>query len=231
MLNCPSLLKFLKRLTGEAVLPHLQLMDAPGINVGKIAAEDDVIKGTVDPWHFDSVTYVCVAMLSDQEGMVGGDLEVIKRRKDDAMRLIASTGNQVSADDVERVRYERKGAAVLVQGAEMVHRVTKVQAGKEARYSLVMAFQPANPFHPDKTSMDTFERYDGPIAAYEFYRMKAHALGHSLAELARLTPMDTERAELASHLRIIAAEINRNADIVDKSRSDYVGFVDESAYI
>ena len=59
--------------------------------------------------------------------------------------------------------------------SEVVHRVTRVTSALEPRMSLIMAFQPANPFQPDKTVLDTWERFDMQLgsAPYEFYRLKA----------------------------------------------------------
>ena len=59
--------------------------------------------------------------------------------------------------------------------SEVVHRVTRVTSALEPRMSLIMAFQPANPFQPDKTVLDTWERFDVQLgsAPYEFYRLKA----------------------------------------------------------
>jgi len=36
------------------------------------------VKKDVDKWHFDSVDFVMVVILSDMEGMVGGELAVLK---------------------------------------------------------------------------------------------------------------------------------------------------------
>jgi len=43
------------------------------LNIGKVNPGKEV-----DKWHFDSTDYVLVIILSDMEGMVGGELEVLK---------------------------------------------------------------------------------------------------------------------------------------------------------
>ena len=45
---------------GEPVFPHMYLYNAAQMNVGKVGAD-----GPVDQWHFDSVNYVAVTLLSD----------------------------------------------------------------------------------------------------------------------------------------------------------------------
>jgi len=37
------------------------------------------VVGAVDNWHFDSVDYVLVIILSDIEDMVGGKLEILEK--------------------------------------------------------------------------------------------------------------------------------------------------------
>ena len=48
---------------GEPIVAHMLLMDAPSVNFGA-ADEASVVGATVDPWHFDSVAYVGVALIS-----------------------------------------------------------------------------------------------------------------------------------------------------------------------
>lgn len=43
------------------------------VNFGKAG-----VNASVDKWHFDSVDYVLVVILSDIEDMVGGELEVLR---------------------------------------------------------------------------------------------------------------------------------------------------------
>uniref|UniRef100_A0A0G4GFW5 Fe2OG dioxygenase domain-containing protein n=1 Tax=Chromera velia CCMP2878 TaxID=1169474 RepID=A0A0G4GFW5_9ALVE len=201
LVTSPVLLSFLEKFTGEPVVPHLLLMDSGFVNVGKPADETAVVKGTVDPWHFDSCTYVAVTILSDIDGMEGGELQVMKHRRDAAMNRITETMNEVPEEELETISYESAGKCVLAQGSEAVHRVTSVISAKEPRLSFGIGLQPANPFRADKTSLTTFAGYDGwPTACLEFYRMKAHALGAALSALAVLPPPSafTEAARFAS---------------------------------
>jgi hypothetical protein len=48
-------------------------MNVAHVNFGKIDPSYEV-----DKWHFDSVEYVFVVIISDIEGMEGGALEVLK---------------------------------------------------------------------------------------------------------------------------------------------------------
>jgi hypothetical protein len=61
------------RLANRPLCPHSLGMSVAHVNFGKIdpTYESDV-------WHFDSVEYVFVVIISDIEGMNGGSLEVLK---------------------------------------------------------------------------------------------------------------------------------------------------------
>jgi hypothetical protein len=230
MMNDPALLAHLGRLAGEPIVPHMLFMDAPSANFG--VPQTSVIGATVDPWHFDSVAYVGVVLVSNVEDMDGGELQILQRpTKDEAIDLIESTLNAPPPSAIVNVSYERSGRCIFVQGSEMVHRVTRVASAPEPRMSLVMAFQPANPFQPDKTVLDTWERFDVVVgsAPYEFFRLKAHTMGSALRHLAANEAPTRDRAGLAKKLRAIAAELERSAALINHETSDFIGFVDEGA--
>ena len=57
---CDKVLGHFEKIIGEPVFPHMYLYNAAQMNVGKFGAD-----GPVDQWHFDSVNYVAVTLLSD----------------------------------------------------------------------------------------------------------------------------------------------------------------------
>lgn len=234
--NDPSLLAHLGRLVGEPVHLHHLLMDAAFANVA-FENEEAVVAGTADPWHFDSCTYVAVTLLSNP--VKGGDLQVVRHGRDDALHRIAETFNQLNESEFDTVDYQEAGKCILVQGSEIVHRVTPVveSPAGEPRIALGLGLVPASPFRWDKTTLDTFARYDGlTVASFEFFRLKAHALGHALTELSRAMPSSSalsldNRVDLARKLRSVSAELDRVAALVQTESlpaNDFVGFVNES---
>ena len=56
---CEAVLNHFEWIIGEPVLPHFYLLNTQ-INVGKVGNDTPV-----DQWHFDSVNYVAVTLLSD----------------------------------------------------------------------------------------------------------------------------------------------------------------------
>ena len=62
-------------------------------------------KGPVDPWHYDSVAYTGVVLLSDISKMKGGALEIMNHNKHEAIDLLA----EGKPHKTEVVGYERPG--------------------------------------------------------------------------------------------------------------------------
>jgi len=219
------MLDHLSQMAGEPILPHFLLMDAPSVNFGRQCDGTDC--KVVDHWHFDSVSYVGVVLVSDIEGMVGGDLEVI--RSDNKWEAISALNSSQEVDSVT-VSYEESGNCVFVQGSEILHHVTAVQWAKESRLSFVMAFQPGNVFQPDKTVLDTWKRFDHSTgtAPYEYFRLKAWKLSHILQHHVNSTPFTHDAQELADKLDAVAEELQRTSRLLRGTESDAIGFFDEN---
>lgn len=62
-------------MAGEKLCPATYGSNSVQVNFGKVG---NAAK-SVDSWHFDSVDYVVVIILSDIEDMVGGELEVLRK--------------------------------------------------------------------------------------------------------------------------------------------------------
>merc|ERR1711957_166841 len=74
MMSDQKLLAFYSKLAGQPVCFSSFSMGSPQANLGKISK----VRKDVDKWHFDSVDFVMVIILSDMDDMVGGELEVLK---------------------------------------------------------------------------------------------------------------------------------------------------------
>ena len=126
--------------------------------------------GPVDVWHYDSVAYTGVVLLSDVTKMDGGKLEIMNHEKHKALELL-SHGLSYTA---EAVGYEAPGKMILAQGSEILHHVTPV-TNDALRISLIFGYAPANAFQPPKTILKTMQKVDQihQMANYEFFREKA----------------------------------------------------------
>ncbi|KAE8346098.1 hypothetical protein BDV24DRAFT_158895 [Aspergillus arachidicola] len=75
-------------------------------------------------WHYDSFAFVCVTMLSDCKGMIGGE-----------------TAIRMPSGEVRNIHGPAMGTAVVMQGRYLEHQALKALGGRE-RISMVTAFRP-----------------------------------------------------------------------------------------
>jgi hypothetical protein len=84
-------------------------------------------------WHYDSFPFVCVTMVSDCTGMLGGE-----------------TAIKLPNGHVQKVRGPSMGTAVVMQGRYIYHQALKAFGGRE-RIAMVTSFRPKSPFVRDET--------------------------------------------------------------------------------
>ena len=116
------------------------------MNVGKVGSSTKV-----DQWHFDSINFVGVVILSDIEDMVGGELEVLRCPRNISENRLLEKNFEKNEKDKLTVSYKSKGYCIAVQGSELCHHVTPVTKAKEDRISFIISFHPANPYHKGNT--------------------------------------------------------------------------------
>lgn len=88
-------------------------------------------------WHTDSYPFVCVLMLSDCKGMVGGE-----------------TALRSASGDILKVRGPQMGCAVILQGRYITHQALRALGARE-RITSVTSFRPKSPFARDDTVLNT----------------------------------------------------------------------------
>ncbi|RDW87038.1 uncharacterized protein DSM5745_03680 [Aspergillus mulundensis] len=98
---------------------------------GAKSGEDD--DAPAFAWHYDSFPFVCVTMLSDCTGMVGGE-----------------TAIKLPSGEIKKVRGPAMGYAIVMQGRYMYHQALKALGGRE-RISMVTAFRPKDPLARDES--------------------------------------------------------------------------------
>ena len=107
-------------------------------------------------WHYDSFPFVCVTMLSDCTGMVGGETamrtpagEIMKVR---GPAMVSSCPEQIYSSDYAHIFFFffSQGTAVVMQGRYIEHQALKAMGGRE-RISMVTCFRPKSPLVKDET--------------------------------------------------------------------------------
>jgi hypothetical protein len=218
--TCPKLCEHFRQIAGEELVPHPSLCNSPQVNLSIEGAT-----GPVDIWHYDSVAYTGVVLLSDVQSMVGGKLEFAHVDKHKGLDLLA----QGKPFKSEIIGYEQPGKMILAQGAELLHHVTPV-TNNIIRISLIFGYAPANAFQPPKTILKTFQKVDQTLkmANYEFFREKAWQTMHCLKHYVDAVPYMQSGEVLGDKLRVVAQELMRAADLLQDKEDDSIKNFDES---
>jgi len=218
--TCPVLCEHFRQIAGEELVPHPSLSNSPQVNLSIEGA-----KGPVDIWHYDSVAYTGVVLLSDVQKMVGGKLEFMHDNKHKGLDVLA----QGKPFKSETIGYEQPGKMILAQGAELLHHVTPV-TNSVVRISMIFGYAPANCFQPPKTILKTFQKVDQThkMAEYEFFREKAFQAQNCLKHYVDKIPYTQDKHDLGVKLRVVAQELMRAADLLQDKDDDTIKNFDES---
>ncbi|CAG7964831.1 unnamed protein product [Penicillium salamii] len=103
-------------------------------------------KSSIIPWHYDSYPYVCVLMLSETEGMIGGET-YIKKGDGDAQKVRFSLLPRVQSSLLIfclQVEGPQLGHAVMLQGGEVCHLAARAKGVKE-RISTITSYRSKKP--------------------------------------------------------------------------------------
>ncbi|KAF7594251.1 hypothetical protein BBP40_009803 [Aspergillus hancockii] len=139
--NSPTVLEALFKVAGIDLVPAMDV-DVGHVN---ISVRGDSADASTSPksddrpafdWHSDSYAFVCVIMLSDCTGMIGGE-----------------TAIRTGTGEVMKFRGPVMGTAVIMQGRCIEPQALKVFGGREC-ISTVTSLRPKSPFVRDETSIE-----------------------------------------------------------------------------
>jgi len=141
--NHPETLAAVSKIAGIDLVPALDYdighvnisvpAESPCANPEKNVSDEQEM--TAFGWHKDCFPFVCVTMLSDCTGMVGGE-----------------TALKTGYGDIIKVRGPAMGTAVVMQGKYIEHQALKARGNRE-RISMVTSFRPKWPCVKDKTTL------------------------------------------------------------------------------
>jgi hypothetical protein len=79
-----------------------------------------------------------IVLLNDPNEMVGGELEVLARDRDNnALDVLNSIADSYKPSEIMKVDYGQAGNGVFMQGSHIFHQVKPLFAGPRPRISLV----------------------------------------------------------------------------------------------
>ncbi|RYP74884.1 hypothetical protein DL769_003920 [Monosporascus sp. CRB-8-3] len=181
--HSPELLSKISQVAGIDLVPALD-WDIGNINIAvnsenRNAVADGVASPDVSTvaWHYDSFPFVCVVMLSDCTGMVGGE-----------------TALRTPSGEIMKVRGPAMGTAVVLQGRYIEHQALKAFGGKD-RITLVTSLRPRSPFVKDEsvlTGVRGISELGSLYSQYTDYRLEI------LEERIRAKRKEERRRELAN---------------------------------
>ncbi|CAI6341639.1 unnamed protein product [Periconia digitata] len=152
--NHPDTLKFMSSIAGIDIVPAMDYEIAHINHSVKVTTaskdqsasreslsnnktdEDDDEKPIVG-WHTDSYPFVCVLMMSDCTGMVGGETAV-----------------RTADGRIIKIRGPTQGCAVMLQGRYILHQAMRARGAQE-RITSVTSFRPKSALAPDDTELRT----------------------------------------------------------------------------
>ncbi|KAI1748921.1 hypothetical protein F4782DRAFT_337451 [Xylaria castorea] len=183
---CPELIAHVSSVAGIDLVPSMDF-EVANINISinnDNATPAPVIHDKGDQldafstvaWHYDSYPFVCVVMLSDCTGMVGGETAV-----------------RLPSGGIKKVRGPAMGTAVVMQGRYIEHHVLKTIGGRE-RISMVTSFRPSNPLVKDDTvlvGVRGISNIDELYTQYTEYRLEV------LEERLRLKMKEERKRQVA----------------------------------
>ncbi|KAH7370941.1 hypothetical protein BKA65DRAFT_522461 [Rhexocercosporidium sp. MPI-PUGE-AT-0058] len=99
-------------------------------------------------WHKDSYPFVCVLMMSDVTGMIGGE-----------------TALRTGSGEIKLVRGPCKGSAVMLQGRYIEHQALRAY-GSQERITSITSFRPRDPLVRDDTRLTTIRPISNLVDIY-----------------------------------------------------------------
>jgi hypothetical protein len=189
----------------------------------------------VDQWHVDSVSYVLVLMVSDPIGVVGGELQVLKKDRcgTDMKAILNILNSQTDAytpQDIMTINYGEAGAGIFMQGSHIFHQVTQViKSDTGPRISFVDSYMPANVFDEDWTKFSTFRDGDPHELVYlEYARLvtwKAQGMLDFVTNKVRFDDKEG-RAQANDIIKKVMKELEHGYLLLTDQSDDLIGYHD-----
>jgi hypothetical protein len=218
-----EVIDILSDLAQEPIQPHDAVMNHAHTNVGAVGNGK-----AVDQWHIDSVDYVCIIIVSDTTNMKGGELQILQLADATGKTFDNLKLHGIPKELVESVNVPLAGHCLFVKGSKLLHSVSPVLEGVEARHSVVQPFTVRNVFAPDLTRLDPFRYQFGDpayIADLEYARHKAWRVRGQMKFVIEQLPFGTPTNVVADVLESAARELLHGSKLLRGEICDLPGFL------
>jgi len=200
--TCPEVTRFLGDAMGVAIEPCTFRLQIGHLNFNPVENTREVIR-----WHYDTLPFNSLIMLSDPALFEGGELEFYFGP--DGERMVGDNTGAVGSDRVQRVDYPEAGTGTITQGHLLYHRVAPVTSGGP-RITLVNGYQPISTAFEDRCSIDHLHAIDPPYLLYpEWARHKAILSQRKLSDFVRTLDHTQDRTSLVEKMRAAISDVER----------------------
>ena len=181
------------------------------------------------------MAYVVVLMLSDPIGVVGGELQVLKKDRagtdmKEILKILNSQTDSHTPEDIMTVNYGEMGAGIFMQGSRIFHQVSPVIKSEHgARKTFVVGYMHADVFVEDWTRFATFRDGDPDQLVYlEYARLVAWKANGMLDYLINKVGFDDENGKQKANDLIskVIKELQNGYSLLNRQSDDSIGFHD-----
>ena len=174
-------------------------------------------------------------MVSDPIGVVGGELQVLKKDRAGTdmkaiLNILNSQTDTYTPEDIMTVNYGEAGAGIFMQGSRIFHQVTQViKSDHGPRLSFVDGYMPANVFDEDWTKFSTFRDGDPHELVYlEYARLVAWKAQGMLDYVTNKVRFDDEdgRAKANDIIKKAIKELEHGYLLLTDQSDDLIGYHD-----
>ena len=178
-------------------------------------------------------------MISDVDNMVGGELQVLTRDRDqNALEILNSQTDSYMPHEIMTVNYNSAGNGIFMQGSHIFHQVTSVIEAPRPRISLVNSFMVNDVFVEDWTKFSTYRDVDPPHVTYlEYARLVSHRSKGMLDFIIEHVEFDSPNADnkeknrnlLLKVIKTAIEELQHGYSLLNHEKDDVIGYFDASA--
>lgn len=218
--RCPRVAAFLSEIAETPLAPHSMPSQQVYVNY-----QPEDIRKAVDAWHFDSVGFDYVLMVSDPAAIEGGRFQFFRGTREEAARALGletaalpfGSHGELPPERVEEADFPGPGYALFQQGCMVVHRASRL-LGSGERITMVPCYVSRDPAYPDPTNTARMPNYGEPGILTELARHAAWLAGGKLEALARDLPFSDDPAAVARALREAIADVERVVGHIEAGR-------------
>lgn len=156
-------------------------------------------------WHRDGYCFVCITMLSDCTGMIGGETKV----RTGSGEIVNSAGPQ-------------QGSAVMLQGRYVEHQATAAKGGRE-RIASVVSFRPKDVEVKDESRLVTMRNISHrPTLYHQYVEYRLDYLKERISNQQKRLQQSRNRDSITFDIEQMRQWIEGQKDFLDRTLNELI---------